>query len=38
MKSIENFKRDIKTVDLSELSHIEISKRYIKSCLEAGMY
>ena len=37
-KSIENFKRDIKTVDLSELSHIEISKRYIKSCLEADLY
>jgi hypothetical protein len=37
-KSLENFKRGIKTVSLSELSHIEISKRYIKSCLEADLY
>ena len=32
---IENFKKGIKTVSISELSHIEISRRYIKSCLEA---
>ncbi len=36
-KSIENFKKGIKTVGLSELSHIEISRRYIKSCLEADL-
>ncbi len=37
-KSIENLKKGIKTVGLSELSHIEISRRYIKSCLEADLY
>ena len=37
-KSIENFKKGIKTVGLSELSHIEISRRYIKSCLKADLY
>ena len=36
-KSVENFKKGIKTVGLSELSHIEISKRYIKACLEADL-
>ena len=36
-KSIENFKKGIKTVGLSELSHTEISRRYIKSCLEADL-
>ncbi len=34
-KSIENFKKGIKAINLSELNHIEISKRYIKSCLKA---
>ncbi len=37
-KSIENFKKGIKTVNLSELSYIEISRRYIKSCLKADLY
>lgn len=37
-KSIENLKKGIKTVGLSELSHIEISIRYIKSCLKADLY
>ncbi len=37
-KSIENFKKGIMTVSLSELSHNEISRGYIKSRLEADMY
>ena len=37
-KSLENFEKGIKIVKLSELSHIEISRRYIKSCLKADLY
>jgi hypothetical protein len=37
-KSIENFKNGIMTVSLSDLSYNEISRRYIKSRLQADMY
>ena len=37
-KSIENFKKGIMTVSLSDLSYNEISRRYIKSRLQADMY
>ncbi len=37
-KSIKNFKLGINKVDLSELSHLEISKRYIRSYLESDKY
>ena len=36
-KSIENFKRDIMIVSISELSHTEIRRRHIKARLKADM-
>lgn len=37
-KSIKNFKTGINRVDLSELSHLEISKRYIRSYLKSDKH
>lgn len=37
-RSIQNFKKGIMTVSLSELNHHEVAKQYIKACLKAEIH